>query len=113
MKKHFCALVIALVCGSHLRSQQIFAGEYFFNEEPGLGQGIPISFAAENDVEFTIDIPTEALPDGFNYLFVRFLNENGLWSMTESRNFLVLPSEQQTQLTSIIAAEYFIDTEPG
>ncbi|MBL7941767.1 MAG: hypothetical protein JNM00_03325, partial [Flavobacteriales bacterium] len=41
------------------------------------------------------------------------LNENGLWSMAESRNFVVLPSEQQTQLTSIIAAEYFIDTEPG
>lgn len=85
---------------------KIVAAEYFIDVEPGVGNGTPLSFTAtEDSLMFNGSITTAFLPAGWHKLFVRTLDDRGLWSHYEGRDFFVK--------STIVAAEYFIDTDPG
>jgi hypothetical protein len=89
---------------------EITGAEYFFDADPGSGQGTPIQFAPGTmitDLTFSIDI--SGLQHGVHKLFIRSRDESGKWSMTNQITILYAP----IQLTNIIEAEYFIDTDPG
>ncbi|MCB0807509.1 MAG: hypothetical protein KDC05_17075, partial [Bacteroidales bacterium] len=62
--------------------------EYFFDTDPGFGNGtsIPVTPSADITVsDYVIDITS--LPDGLHKLFVRAKDEAGVWSITNFRNF--------------------------
>jgi hypothetical protein len=86
--------------------------EYFFDTDPGFGQGvsIPVSPTGTNvTFDFTVDLTS--LPDGFHRLFARVKDSDGNWSLTSIRSFVkqtVIPGG--AELTEI---EYFLDTDPG
>lgn len=62
----------------------ISAMEYFFDTDPGLGQGTPISIATPADSVTAIqDIPVPALSFGAHKLYVRTKNAEGTWSFPE------------------------------
>ena len=59
------------------RDQNIVAGEYFLNKDPGEGNGIPINGIynyATVDVSFSLNIPENTV------IYVRFKSSNGQWS---------------------------------
>jgi hypothetical protein len=59
----------------------IVAAEYFFDVDPGFGQGIAAPLpnpAAELDIQFVVDLNN--LPNGSHVLFIRTQDENGCWS---------------------------------
>lgn len=91
-------------------SQNIAGGEYFFNTEPGIGNGSPLSFAAGDSVEFDFNLSMGSLPSGFNHLYLRFRMDNGQWGMLHHKTIYHY-SEQHDN--TIVAGEYFLNTEPG
>ncbi len=89
----------------HIRSR-ITAAEYFFDTDPGVGLATPLPAAAlVEPATYLNTIITPILPSGNHLLFLRTKDEQGKWSLYEPREFHIR--------TSIVAAEYFIDTDPG
>ena len=97
--------VILLCFSSWCDAQNISKAEYFFDTDPGPGNGTALSFTPGNPVTFTGTISTTGLPPGYHFLFVRTKTASGHWSLFEGRRFFVDGG--------IIAAEYFFDTDPG
>jgi hypothetical protein len=94
------------------RAQVITGCEYFFNTDPGIGNGTPLSVTSGDSVEIMTNIPTSGLPDGFHRLFVRVRNTDGKWSLYEGRTFHI-QTPPTPNLAQLIEAEYFFDTDPG
>lgn len=62
---------------------EIFEGEYFFDEDPGLGMATPFAFTAGVDIpDISIIIMTTGLDVGEHDLYIRSKNEKGEWSLT-------------------------------
>ncbi|MEL6676890.1 MAG: PKD domain-containing protein [Bacteroidota bacterium] len=111
--KRFIVLVCGLcwLAGSGLFAQtNITAAEYFFDVDPGFGQGtsIPIATGADS-LALDFSLPTTGLAPGRHLLYVRTKNALGIWSLTQAKGIYV---RQETELP-FTAAEYFFDTDPG
>ncbi len=119
--KQFKWLLLALLQCSFVYAQaQLSVGEYFFDTDPGVGNGISInSQTVFNGTQFdsvtsvsSIQISNSMSP-GIHTLYVRYgeLNNNGgiNWSNYEARKFTVAPVSGN----AFVQAEYFFDTDPG
>ena len=97
-------------------AQNIVAAEYFVDADPGLGSATNIPLTAGLDVALTnLNINTTGLATGVHSVYLRTKNAEGHWSQTSSRSFAIeetYPSAPAAPL-NIIAAEYFIDNDPG
>jgi gliding motility-associated-like protein len=99
------------VTGSTTDAPNITAAEYFFDTDPGNGNGTSIPVTAGATTNFTVALPTTSLSPGFHFLAIRTKGANGKWGIFESRGFYVTGST--TDVPHITAAEYFFDTDPG
>ncbi|MES2775406.1 MAG: T9SS type A sorting domain-containing protein [Bacteroidota bacterium] len=88
----------------------INAAEYFFDTDPGQGNGLPIAVSAGAVVNFTTPIP-QSLPNGFHFLAIRTRGTDGVWGLFEKRGFYI--TSGSSDATNINAAEYFFDADPG
>ncbi|MEI6949438.1 MBG domain-containing protein, partial [Paraflavisolibacter sp. H34] len=89
-------------------------GEYFFDTDPGFGNGTNIPFAAGKDLgglSFTADV--SALNGGFHQLYARFKDANGQWGQTITRAFFKQTYTPAEALSDVVKLEYFIDSDPG
>ncbi|KAA3600061.1 MAG: hypothetical protein DWQ06_09680 [Calditrichaeota bacterium] len=84
--------------------------EYFFDSDPGFGNGmnIPISSGDSVLVNYVVDLTP--VSNGFHNLNVRAKDENGLWSLLTKKSFLKESAISNPQITKL---EYFIDNDPG
>jgi hypothetical protein len=87
----------------------IVAGEYFTEIDPGFGNATAFSVVPMADGTFSFS-SIAPLPTAFHKLYIRTKDGNGKWSQTVRRDIEVLPA---ATLPSIVAAEYFIDADPG
>jgi hypothetical protein len=110
---YFGFLWLLLQISSMVMAQNLTQAEYFFNSDPGVGNGIPIVVEAGDNVDFTVSIPVSGLESGFHSLFIRIMNENGKWSLYEGRSFYVQPEIDNQPTPQLTQAEYFFDTDPG
>jgi hypothetical protein len=62
-------------------------GEYFFNEDPGIGKGRNFEFESTEKLEMTAEFPVENLPAGEHTLSIRIKNSDGYWSYTHAKPF--------------------------
>jgi hypothetical protein len=99
------------VSGSTTNVPNITKAEYFFDTDPGNGNGISIPITGGATSNFTASIPTTGLTPGFHFLAIRTKGGDGKWGIFESRGFYVSPTSANA--ADIVAAEYFIDTDPG
>jgi len=99
------------ISGSVTDASVITAAEFFFDTDPGEGSGTPIPVTSGNNLNFTASIPVGALSTGFHFLTIRMKGADGRWGIFESRGFYVSPIA--ANVGDIVAAEYFIDTDPG
>ncbi len=108
MKKTTIILSILLwhICSY---AQEIVAGEYFIDTEPGVGNGTPINVTPSADVEIDLSISASGLSVGFHHLHTRFQMDNGQWGLLHTKMFYVVHEAS----TTLETGEYFIDTEPG
>lgn len=91
---------------------QLVNGEYFFDTDPGIGNGTSFSYNQGDTIDITEIVETTGLIPGFHHLSFRFINENGEWSHSESR-VIYIPEETENELFVIAGGEYFFDTDPG
>ncbi|MBK9317739.1 MAG: hypothetical protein IPM91_02105 [Bacteroidetes bacterium] len=105
-------LLLTLV--SHITYGQIYRAEYYFDTDPGHGNGTAIAFTPSDSVSYTgsFQLPI-GLSDGFHYLYIRTRDSDGKWSLAERRNFYVKTLIPFSNTVKIVAAEFFIDTDPG
>ena len=97
-----------------LTSSPIVAAEYFFDTEPGVGNGTAVaSFSSANPLSMTTQIPTTGLSEGFHNLFLRTKDSKGKWSMYEGRVVYIQPTVAATVIEPIVTAEYYFNTDPG
>ncbi len=89
----------------------ITAAEYFIDNDPGGGNGNPISITGSGStVDFSAFIPTNTLSSGFHQLHIR-ARTNARWGEVESRMFYI--TDAAVNVGVIAGAEYFVDTDPG
>jgi hypothetical protein len=90
----------------------VAGAEYFFDSDPGEGNGLPLAAKdgafdeAREDIN-TSGISTAGLKIGPHVLYLRMRDSDGHWSFTRAFHFRITGS------VTITAAEYFIDTDPG
>jgi gliding motility-associated-like protein len=95
-------------------SQTIVYGEYFFDSDPGVGNGLELSFLPAASINQTFNVPTGILTEGFHTFNTRFVDNTGKWSLFSTRTFYIIPNPfSLSPSTNITKAEYFYDIDPG
>ncbi|WP_350284819.1 thrombospondin type 3 repeat-containing protein [uncultured Croceitalea sp.] len=94
-------------------TQSINAAEFFFDQDPGIGNGMALALNSNNgDLTQSFTIPTTTLSEGFHSLYVRTRNNDGNWSLYD-RTIVYIGAFTDTD-QPITAAEYFFDVaDPG
>ena len=104
--RRFVVSVLFLTAYSLLNAQAIDVSEYFFDTDPGAGNGFPLAISTPDDtVTFSSTISTSGLTAGRHYIYIRTRTSNGRWSLYEPREFFIQ--------VPIAEAEYFFDIDPG
>ncbi|MFC2124116.1 MopE-related protein [Bacteroidota bacterium] len=98
-----------------VQAQEITTGEYFFNIDPGPGNGQSLSFTQTAELDQSFDIDVTSVPTGFNILGIRFQDLDGMWSPSECRVFYILPEPETLPGGSniLVYFEYYFDADPG
>ncbi len=112
--KIFCSitLLFLLMVSLGSRAQSVVNAEYFFDSDPGHGNGTPIALTPSGgDLIFTTSIPVTSLSPGLHFVAIRIKETGGLWSVFESRGFYI--TNATADAANIVAAEYFFDADPG
>ena len=84
--------------------------EYFFDTDPGVGNGNPIAIASDSHLNFTFDAATAGLSEGFHKVYVRFKNSHENWGVFEGRTFYIQPEIQTQPTPQIVEVEYYFDS---
>ena len=83
--------------------------EYYIDEDPGIGNGVDLSFTKGATINETFTItPSNELSVGLHTLYLRIKQKEGHWSHPKPYLFL---KAKETDL--ITGAEFFIDADPG
>ncbi len=110
--KRLLTLLIIILFFTTARAQNITSAEYFFDADPGRGNGTAITISSPGDiVNFTAAASTASLGSGFHFIAIRVRDANGQWSLYEKRGFYI--SSSTVDAANIVAAEYFFDADPG
>ena len=88
------------------------AAEYFFDIDPGMGAGTPITLVSTQNIDLNELFPTSALSLGMHTLNIRIRNEFNEWSMVETIPIFVTKASTLV-IEDIDQIEYFFDTDPG
>lgn len=100
------ASAIELYSQTFPRGQTLVSGEYFINNDPGQGNGTPISTIYNSlniDVSFNAQVPQGSV------IYIRFKSSNGTWSAPRSIKNLGLTNSGST----LVSGEYFLNSDPG
>jgi hypothetical protein len=129
MKRFFVAILLCLSLASRAQAPDypaapparvIAKAEYFFDADPGQGNGTAINLTAAADManfSTVIALNGAALTHGFHRLYLRTQDDAGRWSLTGSAFFsnAVVPVYPTAPGAAPVLAdaEYFIDNDPG
>lgn len=94
----------------------IVKAEYFYNTDPGFGNGTDIPLTAANDINgFVVNANVASLPTGLHTFYIRTKDAQGKWSIASRFQFSRIQglSPNPNMLSKIYKAEYFYDTDPG
>lgn len=86
--------------------------EYFFDEDPGFGNGTSISITAAGQIDKEAMLSTQGLSVGLHTIFIRAKFTDGNWGMPIKKLILIDQSDP-VLVSNIISAEYFFNTDPG
>lgn len=112
------SLYLTLFFSLILSFQAVFAqkvltqGEYYFNAEPGIGNGVSFGFSSVSEIEENIAISVGNLEPGFHQLYVRLKDSEGRWGIVQNRLFY-LQSIENIQPNQLQTLEFYINSDPG
>ena len=117
--------VLCFFCHGYLAGQQITRVEYFFDQDPGFGNGISVALTSSEELQLNFQADVIHLTNGFHKLFVRAyvpyytitnsdtVLHRGGWSHTFSRQFYKEEIPLPATAKQITGGEYFIRSDPG
>jgi len=116
MKLRTSIIISLLLLGKLLFAQlpNLVQIEYFFDTDPGFGNGTQVSFTPDSviDVNFNADI--SSLNVGYHKLFIRTKDENHKWSLIYKQGIYKAGSPtSNSPLPDLTQMEYYFDTDPG
>ncbi len=94
----------------------ISGAEYFFDHDPGVGNGHPVSINSSDEVNVDCIIDVQGLATGYHSMSLRAMDIAGNWSLVRTHNIYVYDSVHENvsyDQSKIVALEYFYDTDPG
>lgn len=100
---------ILLIVSTALQAQDITRVEYFFDSDPGFGNGINIPVTAAPDLSRDFVVPLNTVSNGFHKFYIRAKSSSAHWSLPQSQPVFVF----NNTVTFITRLEYFFDTDPG
>lgn len=107
-------ITLIIYCMVSISFSQINKAEYFIDTDPGTDMGTPITISTPSfNISESFSINTGSLSLGIHTLYVRTRDINDAWSLYYKQTFLVHDFTNSITPSQIIAAEYFIDTDPG
>ncbi len=107
-------LLVCMAVAAYCQSPRLIKREYYFDTDPGPGNGTVTLFTACDSIaESILSIPTTGLAVGSHVLYIRYADSAGVWGISQSVSFGVTGTMPETQAQKIVAREYFIDTDPG
>lgn len=93
------------------QGQQIKTIEYFFDVDPGMGNGNYLSITpAEELNKLPVSVSLSELEPGIHQFYVRALDSEGKWSLTSYKPFAF---ETVSLTRNIVTVEYALDNDPG
>lgn len=108
---HYHRTVFYIVSMSET-TQELAAAEYFFDNDPGVGNGSALALATDSGfLVQSFSIPTAGLTEGFHSLYIRSQNSEGNWSLYDRKIVYINNSFDEDE--PLVAAEYFFDEDPG
>ncbi len=87
--------------------------EYFFDTDPGVGNGTTISVTAAQSIDVLAMVTASSLSPGFHTLHVRALNSDGIWGIHQSSVLYIDNLTATGTDANLTGIEYFIDSDPG
>jgi gliding motility-associated-like protein len=93
-------------------AQPINRVEYFWDTDPGPGNGTALVFAPATSLTLSPTIPLTSVAEGLHILYFRSRSA-GKWSLPLARAVWVQRGAQIASASFITHLEYFIDTDPG
>ena len=110
--KRWLPAVLLLCIYSFTQGQEVKKLEYFFDADPGVGNGTTITLLSPSlsiDSTFTFDV--SSLSNGLHMLYIRSQDISDNWSLNYSTSFI--KTNGSDGILSIVKLEYFVDTDPG
>ena len=93
-------------------AKNITALEYFFDQDPGAGMGIPLSLSPGQTVAISTTLDVSNLSFGLHRLYVRAQNDDGEWGIPQMRHVLIVHRAPRDQNPILNQVEYFFDEDP-
>jgi len=90
MKYKWISMCLLLLWTGTAQAQTIVGGEFFFDQDPGVGNAVPVSVTAAAQINQQVSVPIGALPEGFHSLSMRFKTNAGHWGQYTQRLVYVL-----------------------
>ena len=116
MKTKIFLLILPMLFWSLANAQNIKLAEYFFDKDPGVGNGLPLNIVNNDSEDKNFNISVSQLNEGFHFFYVRVKDNRNIWSQTEGRMFYILENlniSNPANQPNIIGGEWFIDKDPG
>ena len=96
---------------------RILKAEYFYDVDPGFGNGVNIPVTPNFDLTGSFAVNTSALTPGSHHIYLRTQDSSKHWSLTNVASFYLLSPAITIPANNtpgnIVKAEYFLDTDPG
>ena len=117
----FALLLMLVVIMFKSYGQTFSRFEYFFDTDPGFGNGVTLQYPVGNNLDFQASINTNNLSAGLHWLYIRAKVGNATtpdvtnrWSVVAVKPIVVFPSTANSNLgTGITKLEYFYDNDFG
>ncbi len=91
----------------------ITAAEYFFNNDPGFGNGTPLTVVASDTPSVAGTLSTTGIPDGLNRFYLRYKDHRNKWSIADARLFYIVRQTGNSEVQTLAGAEFYINVDPG
>ncbi|MFH0887219.1 MAG: carboxypeptidase regulatory-like domain-containing protein, partial [bacterium] len=116
-----CLCLLLLIGISVSQASNIIKAEYFIDQDPGEGKGIPLpsgdgNSGGEEEAVFLTDIPLASLQSGTHVVYIRMQNSDGQWGDPASTSLIITEDSAPTfkpETGQIVAAQYAIDILPA
>jgi hypothetical protein len=116
MKKILILLTIVIAAFGQLWGQTLTDAEYYFDSDPGVGNGTTIAVTSNDTIEKTYNFSVGELAPGFHNLFIRVKDDLGRWGLVRRHLFYVFddtPVDLSITQPDLAGFEYFFDKDQG